>query len=379
MSFEALALISAAALAGPLLASRRAWHLPVVLGELLAGILLGATGLRLLDPDDPTFTFLADIGFALIMFVAGTHVPIRDPHIRPALVKGMARAVLVGAGATLAGFVIAQAFGTGHAALYAVLIASSSAALVLPLIDSIGLEGTPIVQTVAQVAVADIACIVALPLVIDPAHAPRAAAGAVAVTGATAAFYAALRASDSRGWLYSLHQESKERGFALELRINIGVLCLLAALAVHSRVSIMLAGFALGLVIAAVGEPRRLAKQLFSITEGFFGPLFFVWLGASLNVRDLGADPSLILLGIALGLAAVLAHCLTRLVGVPLPLSALAAAQLGVPVAAAAIGAQSHLLDPGEPSALILGALVTIATTTFAGSIAARRGFGLPR
>ncbi|CAG7629698.1 hypothetical protein E143388_07192 [Rhodococcus opacus] len=273
MSFEVLALISAAALAGPVLASRRTWHLPVVLGELLAGILLGFTGLRILDPGDPTFTFLADIGFALVMFVAGTHVPIRDARIRPALAKGVVRAVLVGVGATLAGFGIAQAFGTGHAALYAVLIASSSAALVLPLIDSLGLEGTPIVQTVAQVAVADIACIVALPLVIDPAQAPRAAAGAVAVTGATAVFYAVLRASDKRGWLHSLHHESKERGFALELRINLGVLCLLAALAVHSHVSIMLAGFALGLVIAAVGEPRRLAKQLFSITEGFFGPV----------------------------------------------------------------------------------------------------------
>jgi Kef-type K+ transport system membrane component KefB len=56
----------------------------------------------------------------------------------------------------------------------------------------------------------------------------------------------------------------------------------LCALAVFTHVSIMLAGFALGLVISAIGEPRRLARQLFGITEGFFSPLFFVWLGASL-------------------------------------------------------------------------------------------------
>ncbi|MBC2640179.1 MULTISPECIES: cation:proton antiporter [unclassified Rhodococcus (in: high G+C Gram-positive bacteria)] len=378
MSFETLALISAAALAGPLLALRREWHLPVMLGELLVGILLGTTGIRVIHPEDPTFTFLADIGFALIMFVAGTHVPVRDATIRPALAKGAARAAIVGVLAAATGFGIARAFGTGHAALYAVLIASSSAALVLPLIDSLRLEGTPVVQTMAQVAVADTACIIALPLVINPAQAPRAAIGAVAVAASAALFYAFLKYADGRGWLLSLHQESKDRRFALELRINLSVLFALAALAVHTHVSIMLAGFALGLAVAGVGEPRRLAKQLFSITEGFLGPLFFVWLGASLNLRDLRAHPSLILLGVALGLAAVAVHCAIRLLGQPLALAALASAQLGVPVAAATIGEQSHILQPGEPSALILGALVTIGSTTFAGAMAARQGFAAP-
>ena len=42
MSFLTLALIAVVALAGPLLALPVRWHLPVVLGELLAGILIGA-------------------------------------------------------------------------------------------------------------------------------------------------------------------------------------------------------------------------------------------------------------------------------------------------------------------------------------------------
>ena len=42
-------------------------------------------------------------------------------------------------------------------------------------------------------------------------------------------------------------------------------------------------------------------------------------------------------------------------------LGALSAAQLGVPIAAATLGTEQHLLSPGEPSALMLGALVTIA------------------
>ena len=91
-----------------------------------------------------------------------------------------------------------------------------------------------------------------------------------------------------------LHKYSERQKFALELRHQPGLLFGLAALAISTHVSIMLAGFALGLVIASIGEPRRLARQLFGITEGFFGPLFFVWLGASLQVRDLGDHPQFI-------------------------------------------------------------------------------------
>ena len=78
------------------------------------------------------------------------------------------------------------------------------------------------------------------------------------------------------------------------------------------------------------------------------------------------------MLGVALGLGAVLAHCVGRLLGQPLTLAALAAAQLGVPVAAATLGIEQHLLRDGEPSALILGALITIGVTSVAGARAKR-------
>jgi Kef-type K+ transport system membrane component KefB len=43
VSFLDLAIVCAVALAGPLLATPLRWHLPVVLGELLAGLVLGVT------------------------------------------------------------------------------------------------------------------------------------------------------------------------------------------------------------------------------------------------------------------------------------------------------------------------------------------------
>nr|WP_217500431.1 cation:proton antiporter [Arthrobacter sp. C9C5] len=367
-----LALIAVVALAGPLLALPVRWRLPVVLGELLAGVVIGRTGLSLVDPGDPTFSLLANIGFALMMFVAGTHVPVRDPQIRSALGKGSGRAAVAAGAAVVIGTGMGLAFGTGHAPLYVVLLASSSAALVLPIVDSLRLGGPKVVAMTAQVAIADIACIVALPLAVDPPNAGRAALGALAVGVAAMALFFALRALERSGTRQRMHRLSEERKFALELRIQLTLLFALAGVATFGHVSVMLAGFSFGLVVAAVGEPRRLARQLFAVSDGFLGPIFFVWLGASLNLRDLAGHPDMVVLGLSLGIGTVLLHAGLRAVGLPLPLGVLSAAQLGVPVAAASIGTQLHVLLPGEDAALLLGALVTIAASSLAGSQAAR-------
>ena len=55
-----------------------------------------------------------------------------------------------------------------------------------------------------------------------------------------------------------------------------------------------------------------------------------------------------------------------RSAGQPTAIGALAAAQIGVPVAAATLGSQLHLLKPGQPAALILAALVTIVIAAVA-------------
>ena len=377
MTFLSLALIAVVALAGPLLALPVRWRLPVVLGELLAGIVIGRSGLALVDPADPTFVLLANIGFALMMFVAGTHVPVRDPQIRSALGHGSRRAIAAAAAAVAVGTGIGLLFGTGHAPLYAVLLASSSAALVLPIVDSLRLVGPDVVAMTAQVAIADIACIVALPLLVDPPHAGRAALGVLTVTGCAAVLYFLLRWLDRRGLSQRMHRLSESRKFALELRIQLAILFALASIATWSNVSVMMAGFSFGLVVAAVGEPRRLARQLFALSDGFLSPLFFIWLGASLTLKDLAGHPDMIALGVALGVGTLLTHAGLAFLGLPLPLGVLSAAQLGIPVAAASIGTQLQVLLPGEAAALLVGALVTMAASAVAGSRAART-FALP-
>ncbi|MCH8627497.1 cation:proton antiporter [Arsenicicoccus piscis] len=372
MGFGALALICLVAISGPLLSLPRGVHVPVIIGELLVGLVLGDTGARLFHPGDPTFAFLAQIGFGLIMFVAGSHVPMREPALRSRAPVGLARAVAIGVLAVPAGLGIAHVFGTGHGVLYAVLLASSSASLVMPALAGLPLTAPSIVAMLPQLAVADAACIVLLPLAIDPSRVTRTALGALAVIAAAFVVFLALRWAESSGWRKRVHHVSEDRDLAIELRVSLSILFGLAALAVATHVSIMLAGFTMGLAYAAVGEPRRLARQVFALTEGFFGPIFFVWLGSSLDLRDLLAHPSAIGLGLALGVCAVALHALGTLTRQPWPVAVATSAQLGVPVAAATMGTQLGVLGGGEDTALLLGALVTVAVVTLCSGPLAR-------
>lgn len=373
MSFALLALICAVAILGPLVSLGRLMRVPVVIGELGVGIVLGASGFGIIDPSEPVLDFLAQIGFALVMFVAGSHVPIREPGMRRGLAAGTLRAFGIAAIAVPAGVGVAALFGNSHGLLYAVLIASSSATIVIPSLGNTPVRSQAGLEMLVQIAVADVLCIIAVPLVMDPSRVLEASLGAVIVLVAAGACLLVMRWADRLGYRRRMHRLSERRGLAMELRVTLAMLFGLAALAVYAQVSVMLAGFAMGLVVAAAGESRRVANQTFALTEGFLGPIFFVWLGSSLNLRDLIVHPSSIWLGVTLGLVAVFAHGLAVLTRQPLSIAVSTAAQLGVPVGAVALGKTLGLLHGGEGTAILLGALLTIVVVAVANRALVRR------
>lgn len=72
MSFGLLALVVAAGLVGPLLASLHHYGPPIIVGEIAAGVVIGTSGFGWVDPADPLLAGLAAIGFALLMFIVGS-------------------------------------------------------------------------------------------------------------------------------------------------------------------------------------------------------------------------------------------------------------------------------------------------------------------
>jgi Kef-type K+ transport system membrane component KefB len=363
VSFGVLALLVLAGLGGPLLAVGRRGLVPVVVGELAAGVLIGKTGTGSLDPAQPTIAFLADVGFAMLMFGAGMHIPIRQPGISRGVRRGLLAAAIVAALAVPAGLGVAAATSNGHAAIYALLLAGGSAAILLPILQEQRLlTDSRSLTLMAQVGIADVAAIVALPLVMQPGKALHAALGSLTVAAAAVAMFVADHFLRGRLLTHRFRRESKHRGWALDLRLSLLLLFTLAWLAQRTGTSILIAGFAVGLLVALIGGPKRLSTQVTGIASGFFVPLFFVVLGARLDLRAVFHHPSTLELAVLLVAANVVVHLVgARGSGQPMSTGLAATAQLGLPAGVATIGLQQHSLDPAQAAAILLAALATIA------------------
>jgi Kef-type K+ transport system membrane component KefB len=167
-------------------------------------------------------------------------------------------------------------------------------------------------------------------------------------------------------------RESIIRGWALQLRVSLLLLLVLAAIAEGTGASLLVAGFAAGIVLRRFHEPHRLTLQLSGLASGFFVPAFFILLGATLNLRDLFSDVSAIALALAMAVAAVGVHLLGAAVAgreQRLATGLLASAQLGLPAAAAALGLAEHTLSPPIAAALVAGGVLTLIPATVGGSL----------
>ncbi len=374
MTFGILTLIIACGLAGPLLSGASRLAVPVVVGEIAAGVLIGRTGLREIDTGDPTIVFLSDAGFAMLMFVVGTHLPLRDPGLRQALRRAAVAAALSFAIAVPAGWGLAHATPIKHPALFVLLLAASSSAVVMPILHERGLAGAELLLATAWIALVDIATIVALPVALEPSRALRIAGGGLAVTAAAVAVFAVVHALRGNRAVRALREDSGKRGWALDLRLSLLVLFGLAAIATEFGTSILIAGFAAGMIVALAGEPRRLTQQLVGLAEGFFVPFFFVTLGARLNFRALASSRSDVVLALVLLCAVVACHLAVALVmRMPWPAGLLASAQLGLPAGVVSLGLTAGLLTPGQGAAIVAAAVATLGASSAGAALLARR------
>jgi Kef-type K+ transport system membrane component KefB len=365
MTFGVLTLIVACGLAGPLLSGATRLAVPVVVGEIAAGVIIGRTGFGEIDTNDPTIVFLADAGFAMLMFVVGTRLPLRDPGLRRALRGAAIATVLSFAIAVPAGWALARVTEVKHPALFVLLLAASSSAVVMPILHERGLTGGEMLLATAWIALVDIATIVALPLALEPSRALRIALGGVVVTASAVAIFLVLRAIRRNGAVRALREDSRNREWALDLRLSLFALFGLSALATWFGTSVLIAGFAAGMVVALAGEPRRLAQQLLGIAEGFFVPFFFVALGARLNFRSLASSRSDVVLALVLVGAIVVCHVAIAVVmRMPWPAGLLASAQLGLPAGVVALGLTEGLITPGQGAAVVASAVVTLGVSS---------------
>ena len=373
MSFGLLALIVTAGLAGPLLAGLPRLGLPLVVGEVAAGVLLGRTGLEWIDPAEPTTAFLSEVGFAMLMFVVGTHLPLRDAGMRSSIRPAALGTLLVVVLAVPAGFAL-TAVGPDRPLLLAVVVATSSAAIAMPILQGLG-EGVPAAAfAAAWITLTDIVTVLAVPVVLASGSLGLVLAGGGLVLLAGGMAFLLLRRLRRTDRGHALRRLSKRRGWALDLRIGLVILFGLAALSTAFGTSVLIAGFTAGIVLAATGRPHRLAQQLVGIAEGFLVPLFFVTLGARLEFAALFGSGRAMLLLAGLVAGTVVLHVLVAvLLRRPFAVGLLATAGLGVPAAVVSIGLAQGALDAAQAAAIVSAGLVTIGVSATGGALLARR------
>jgi Kef-type K+ transport system membrane component KefB len=241
------------------------------------------------------------------------------------------------------------------------------------------LDGPKALVVIAQVTVADVAAILAVPLVLQPSQAANAAVGGLLIAACALIVFLLARSLRPRPWVHRLRKRSKQRGWALDLRLSLAVLFGLAWIAQQSGTSVLLAGFGMGLVVAAIGGPKRLSTQVRGVAEGFFVPLFFVVLGARLDFSALLDHPDLLLVTAMLIVLNLVIHASAALATrQPLSAGLIATAQLGVPAAVVQIGLQEHAITPALGAAITVAALATLGLCALGTDLLARRTEPIP-
>src|SRR5215207_2700548 len=128
---------------------------PSVLGELVAGVLLGGSVLGLLDPNDPAVSALAELGVIVLLFEIGLHTDLRALARvgKPATVVA-----LVGVALPFAlGFAAARGmgFGTVAALVGGAALTATSIGISARVLSDLGRLDTPEGQIVLGAAVLD--------------------------------------------------------------------------------------------------------------------------------------------------------------------------------------------------------------------------------
>jgi len=163
--FATLLVVVLAGLAGPLIAIGPRPLVPTVVGEIVAGAILGRTGFGIIDPATPANSFLYTLGFAMLMLVAGSHVQLRGPALASGARSAAVAFAVVVALALPAGIAIGMIFApSAPAPLFPVLLAGSSAAVAFPILKERGLLGPQIALLIAWIPIADAATVLLMRL-----------------------------------------------------------------------------------------------------------------------------------------------------------------------------------------------------------------------
>ncbi len=287
------AIISASALAATIagMAGGRGVVVPVVVLELLLGVLLGPQllGLRV----DPFIQFFSDLGLGLLFFFAGYEIDVQRIMGQPlwlgliGWVLSLALAYTIGGALAASGIVLSLLY-TGSA------LATTAIGTLIPILSDAGELRTRFgTYLLAAGAVGEFGPILLLTLILSTQsteHNALILIAFVALAVAVAVF--AVRSSEHT---MPLVERTLENSSQLVVRWILMLVFALALLAFELGLDLLLGGFAAGIITRQVLGARELPafdSKLTAVAFGVFVPFFFIVSGMKLDVHALFANVS---------------------------------------------------------------------------------------
>jgi Kef-type K+ transport system membrane component KefB len=277
-------------------------RLPAVVGELLAGMVVGPHVLGWIDGDGPALAAFAELGVIILLFRAGLETSIRD--LRHVGLAAFAVALLGDVLAFAAGFgvMLAFGFGTEISLLGAAALVATSVGIAARVLTDRGITDTPVGRvTLAAAVIDDIISIVAVTVIVGLVDGQGSAVEIATAILEVLAFLAIVVFAGprlTRGLFRILHWPGiPESPFLAAVLLTLG----LAAVSEIVGLAAVIGAFLAGLIV----ELRReeVAAQVAPVAD-LLVPFFFAVAGSRLDPAAL-TDPSILALAGSLLLAAI--------------------------------------------------------------------------
>lgn len=346
---------------------------PAVLGELVGGVIVGVSGLHLVNPHDQTIHLLSELGVLLLLFLIGLETDLKQLMS----VGGSAASVAI-VGVLLpfaAGAAFAHLLGYGMmiALFLGAALTATSVGITARVLSDLGHLRDRESQVILGAAVIDdIIGLILLTLVGTLAGGGQLTlpgVGKIVVVAFGFVLMAIVIGSQLAPYLIRIIDRTR---VARALFFAAVVFAFsLAYLADRIGSAVIIGAFAAGLVLARTHRGKQIEREVHDVAQ-FFVPIFFVVVGAAIDLRSLNPfDPvTRRYLLIGLGLTAIgiagkfLAGFFALQRGLRRPVIGVGMIPRGeVGLIFAQIGLSTKLLDPGLYSAVAIMVMITTFIT----------------
>jgi len=388
LSFIPLLIVIFLAFLVPLILSRfKRLQIPIVVGEIIAGILVGPSLLNWVQGDETILVLLSEFGFVFLMFLSGMEIDFtnltsvapnsetenhgrKQPKpIQLSLIMFILTLLL----AIGFGFLFVRLGYTKSPWMLALILSTTSLGIVVPVLKERNLTTGRYGQTLLIAAlIADFATMLLITvLVAQLSHGFTLDILLIGLLFVTFFFVYRLGSFffNRSKFLRNAMNEVSEATGQIKVRLALTIMLTFVVMAEVLGAEVILGAFLAGAIIALLRTPddKETVNQLEAIGYGFFIPIFFIVVGVTFDLPALLSSPEALIIAGLLLLAAIIVKLLPSLVfrllfswRETLAAGTLLSARLSLIIAASAIGLRLGIISDVTNAMIILIAIITV-------------------